>query len=418
MRVWPSLPLLPLLILTAHLVASSLSAEQNMDEDFDRWLRDIEAEECLRKLKSRVFGNSGCPNLRQKREVLRQRIAAESDAHRKFLLRSVLAYALIHSRDGVADQGAGCQEYDVLLSELFEAGEQFLFLTVRRDFLKGCYVTGKKRRSRKGKEFGALCAKMLDDHIHGRTPPANPIFLARALRATGQWPKAGQVAKAAVEASPASPEILMRSGEILAEMFRSVGEKYLLKAIELAAKDVEVLKSCYRSLSKYYERRTHYPKAFEFQKAYIEACNGRHGYVRVAKLTAECATALGRESKQEELQAIVEEGLRRSPNGEALLESCEMYFEWQDYARAAELAKRAVETKPDFEDPQQHKYHAQIMLGRALYRLGKKAEAKEQLEQALKDYPGRTPLNVLRLWQAREALKEFGLQPPPGHPPL
>ena len=405
-------------LLLAFLLASPVSAEQHNTEDFDRWMKDIESEESLRKLKSRVFGNPACADLAPKRDLLRRRVAGETDARRKFLLRSVLAYALIHSRDGVADQRAGCQEYDALLSELLGGGEQALFVTVRDDFLKGCYVTGKKRRSRKGKEFGALCAKMLDDHIHGRTPPANPIFLARALRATGQWPKAGQVAKAAVEASPASPEILMRSGEILAEMFRSIGEEYLLKAVELAANDTEVLKSCYRSLSKYYERSGHYPKAIETQKAYIEARKGRHGYVRLAKLTAGSRRVRRRELKPEELQAIVEQGLRRSPNGEALLESCEMYLGWQDYARAAELAKRAVETKPDSEDPQQHKYHAQIMLGRALYRLGKKAEAKEQLEQALKDYPGRTPLNVLRLWQAREALKEFGLQPPPGHPPL
>lgn len=82
-----------------------------------------------------------------------------------------------------------------------------------------------------------------------------------------------------------------------------------------------------------------------------------------------------------------------------------------------EIARVAAKVGTQPGEKKKQRYLAEIMLGRDLYSLGRKDEAKKHLRNAIESCPGRTPLNMQRLWRAREALRELGLQPPPGFPP-
>jgi adenylate cyclase len=63
-----------------------------------------------------------------------------------------------------------------------------------------------------------------------------------------------------------------------------------------------------------------------------------------------------------------------------------LYF-FRDYAGAAEVAKRAIRSYPDFPNPYR-------WLAAALGQLGRIAEAKEALEQAIAIVPGAFERNV------------------------
>lgn len=395
-----------------------LSSTAEEPGPFESLLQSVEAEQSQRKLKSRVLGNPHCADRDAKRQVLAQRLEKEADRSRRLILQSLHAYALVHSEAGGDDHRKGCAEYERLLPELRDGKQYDLFATSRDDFLRRCYVSGKRRRSPKAEEFGKLCASIFREYLREGEPPCNQVIMASALMATGLSQNAEKIAADAAAAFPRSPGLLLRAGVVLAEMLSNEAEQYLLAAAKLVEQQDQIRRDAYAGLVRLYSRHLQYEKAMEMQGALIKASGGKEGHVKLAILMRDHAKARRRDIERSRMETVIEEGLRGRPSVQELLDACDLYFEWSEYDKVVELGQRILSDLKEGRETAQQRYLAEIMLGRSLYSLQEKAKAKTYLQRAIEHYPERTPLNMQRLWLARDAVKDLGLNLPSGFPPF
>jgi tetratricopeptide (TPR) repeat protein len=395
------------------------AAYPETDPGVDLWLKKIENSEHQLKLKNRVLGNPGYSGRINIRENLKRGIAVEGNEKRRVILRSLLAFALIHSERGEVDHEAGCVEYSRLISQLLSAKRFDLYVTARDVFLRGCVSSGKRRRAKAPESFGKLCLVILKQSLIGSAPAPNPKILGRAIRDTSQSNDAEKLITDFIQENSEKLEIAVLAGTILLECgSNGKAEEILKKCLNTADDDSGQRAYALAGLVRVHSQLRQYEKAIQMQKELIRITGGREGYSELAQLMVEGAEVRRGTVPKEHLAAVFEEGLSGNPCGEELLQTCSWFYEWKEYAKVIEIARRAMKTRPVHISKKQHQYEAEVMLGKALHAIGEKDDAKKYLRRALRHYPERTPSNMQKIWMVRELLIEFGLSLPPGFPPI